>query len=251
MDPAVIKDDAQLGRALGHLDWLRGSPKSDDRDRQIEVWELLVEHYRKDGAFPAGLSLNRARGGKEPDTRWLKWPFLAPSTCCFLLGTALLIYLRMMYHVTYFPAFFEGEESKVLDLAQGTVVFHDYFGSWWMCLTGGFIEYNKGFSWLFVPLYMVFGYDVRLIMFVMPAITGTLVAIFLTFYRKTHPRSSLFSFFLVAVFSLLCVCMRRYKWHPVAYMAAISVYLYFLPHFYKGAFFLGNKARRIVAVLIY
>jgi len=252
MEPALIKDEAQFRRALEHLEWLRRSPKGSDRDRQIELWELLVDQYTKAAAAPQpGPRKAECVEIKADPGPWIRWPFLAPATCYFLLGVALMIYLRMMYHVTYFPAFFEGEEAKVLDLAQGTVVFHDYFGSWWMCVKGGFIEYNKGFAWLFVPLYMVFGYDVRLIMFVMPAITGTLVAIYLTFYRKTYPKSSLLAFFMVAMFSLLCVCMRRYKWHPVAYMAAISVYLFFLPQYYKGAFFLNHRARRLAAVALY
>jgi hypothetical protein len=256
MDPAIIKDEAQLRQALDFLEYLRSSEKGPERERQIELWELLIANYTKTleptvVADPAEGPVPIVPKVRVPKVPWIRWPILAPATGLFLLGAALVIYLRMMYHVTYFPAFFEGEEAKVLDLAQGTVVFHDYTGSWWTCFKGGFIEYNKGFTWLFVPLYMVFGYDVRVIMFVMPAITGTLVAIYLTIYRKTYPKSSLFSFFLISMFSVLCICVRRYKWHPVAYIAAISIYLYFLPYYYKGTFFLNNRLRKLVAVCLY
>jgi hypothetical protein len=155
-------------------------------------------------------------------------------TWLFFGATALMVFLRLMYQVSYFPPFFEGEESQALDLAKATCEFAAYFHSWWAAVTGGLIEYNKGYGWALVPFYLHFGYDVRLIYYILPVIFSLICAAFFTLYRTAYPRSSLLSFALIAVFSLLCLCLRRYKWHSVVYVTAISVYLYFLPLYCGG-----------------
>ena len=163
---------------------------------------------------------------------------MSRRTLVFFCSAAVLLYLRLMYRASYFPAFFEGEEAKVLDLAKDTCDFAAYMGSWWEAFIGGVIEYNKGYAWFLVPFYLVFGYDVRIITYVLPVIFCLLCATFFTLYRKTYPKSSLLSFVLIGLFSVLCVALRRYKWHTVTYIPAISIYLYFLPEFYKGDFLL-------------
>src|ERR1700677_3718282 len=61
----------------------------------------------------------------------------------------------------------------------------------------------------------------------------------------------LLSFFVVIMFSMLCLSLRRYKWHPVIYITAIATYLYFLPRFYAGGFFLRDRRRKLRAVFLW
>jgi hypothetical protein len=189
-----------------------------------------------------------ARGGQW----WRRLrPPLKTGTWAFFGLTALMLYLRLMYRSSYFPPYFEGEDSKVLDLAKDTCDFAVYMHSWWQAVIGGIHEYNRGFSWILVPLYLAFGYDVRLITTVIPLIYCILLPTFFTIYRKVYPKSSLLSFAVVIMFSMLCLALRRYKWHPVIYITAIATYLYFLPKFYSGAFFLRDRWRKAVAIFLW
>jgi hypothetical protein len=162
-------------------------------------------------------------------------PMTGARTWVFFIGCAALIYLRLLYHGSFFPSFFEGEEAKSLNLAKSSYEYARFTHSWWQSIKGGAIEYNKGYSWALLPFYLHFGYDVRIITYVLPVFYGIFCATFFTIYRKTYPRSSLLSFVLMAFFSVLCLSLRRYKWHSLAYLTAISVYLYFLPYYYGAA----------------
>jgi len=183
-------------------------------------------------------------------TRTAKPP-LGERAYVFFGAVALVMYLRLMYHSSYFPPYFEGEEANNLDLAKATCEYAAFTGSWFECFTGGFFEYNKGYHWPLVPLYLIFGYDVRLITYVLPLFFSIFCAAICTIYRKVYPKSSLLSFVLVVVFSVLCVCLRRYKWHSIAYLAAISVYLYFLPYYYSGALFLSYRRLKVLSVSLF
>ncbi|MGA7726674.1 MAG: hypothetical protein WCA95_15465 [Opitutaceae bacterium] len=266
MKPKIIKNDAEYEAACLEVARLRRLDPVSERETELELWSVLLERYEKSAvgapppapaapapAAPAKAAASEANQGRPPKID--PWPRfrspLAKATWGFFFLTGALLYLRLMYQVSYFPPFYEGEESKVLELAKDTVVFAHYTGSWWQAFIGGLIEYNKGFAWALVPFYRVFGYDVRLIMFILPAIFSVLCATYFTIYRKVYPKSSIFSFLAVIVFSLLCLALRRYKWHTVAYITAISVYLYFLPEYYKGAFFLRDRWRKVVAVALF
>lgn len=153
----------------------------------------------------------------------------------FFGGIALLVYLRLMYRVSYFPPYFEGEEAQSLDLARDTCQFAALTHSWWEAVRGSMPQYNKGYVWLVVPLYLCFGYDVRIITFALPVLFSIFVAAFFALFRRAYPRTHLAAFVLVALFSVLCLCLRRYKWHSVTYVTAISVYVYFLPLYSRAA----------------
>jgi hypothetical protein len=164
---------------------------------------------------------------------------------------ALLVYLRLMYRASFFPAFFEGEESKVLVLAKATYDYAVYSHSWWNSIRGGMAEYNKGFSFALIPFYSHFGFDVRLITYVLPVFFSLFCAAFFTIYRKSHPRSSVLSFVLAAVFSVLCLSLRRYKWHSMMYLSAVSVYLFFLPQIQAGISPLRGRWLKVLSVLLF
>src|ERR1700677_3467945 len=93
-----------------------------------------------------GPKLKLQATGREGRSRTSFRPPLKMGTCVFFGATALLLYLRLMYHVSFFPPFWEGEEAKVLDTAKDTCDFAVYMHSWWQALIGGLNEYNKGFS---------------------------------------------------------------------------------------------------------
>lgn len=172
-------------------------------------------------------------------------------TAVFFGAAALLIYLRLMYRVSYFPPFFEGEEAQSLDLAKSTCEYAAYTHSWWESVKGGVIEYNKGYAWALVPFYLHFGYDVRLITYILPVFFSIFLAGFFTLFRKAYPKSSLLSFAIVALYSVLCVCLRRYKWHSVIYLTAISVYLYFLPKYYDLGSAVRERCIKALALLLF
>lgn len=153
----------------------------------------------------------------------------------FFLLVAATLYLRLMYRVSFFPPYFEGEEAHAIDTAKATWDYAAYTHSWWEAIKGSAPEYNKGYVWGLVPFYHHFGYDVRLITYILPVFYSAFVAAFFTLYRKAYPRAHLASFLLVALFSVLCLCLRRYKWHSMTYLTAISVYVCFLPLYSGGA----------------
>jgi hypothetical protein len=178
-------------------------------------------------------------------------PFLKDQTFLFFGAVAIMVYLRLLYRASYFPPYYEGEEANALDLAKATCEYAAYTNSWLQCVIGGFFEYNKGYHWALVPLYSIFGYDVRLITYALPVFFSVFCAAFCTIYRKVYPKSSLLSFVLVAVFSVLCVCLRRYKWHSMTYLSAISVYLYFLPYFQNCASYLNDKRLKVLSLSLF
>jgi hypothetical protein len=164
---------------------------------------------------------------------------------------AVLVYLRLEYRAYFFPAFFEGEEGKVLDLAKATVDYAQYTHSAWATFVGGIAEYNKGYSLFLIPFYNHYGYDVRLITWILPVFFSLFCATLFTIYRKAYPKSSLLSFVLAAVFSVLCLSLRRYKWHSVMYPAALSVYIFFLPQFQAGISAVRARWLKVLAVLMW
>ncbi len=172
-------------------------------------------------------------------------------TALFFFAAAVLMYLRLMHQVSFFPPFFEGEEAQSLDLAKGTCEYAAYTHSWWASVKGGAIEYNKGYAWALVPFYLHYGYDVRLITYILPVFFSLFIAAFFTLFRKAYPRSSLLSFALLALYAVLCLCLRRYKWHTLTYLTAVSVYLYFLPKYCTGYSALAERLIKAVAVFLF
>jgi hypothetical protein len=266
MTPKVVKSADELARAKAHLEALKRAHGGRDRDSQIELWTMLVEHYEGSGApakrraptmlypfrskvlAPAARDVSKYMFDVRPAHTA---PMTGARTWVFFIGCAALIYLRLLYHGSFFPSFFEGEEAKSLDLAKSTVEFARYTHSWWQSIKGGAIEYNKGYSWVLLPFYLHYGYDVRLITYILPFFYGIFCATFFTIYRKTYPRSSLLSFVLMAFFSVLCLSLRRYKWHSLAYLTAISVYLYFLPYFYGDATARRRRWLKILSLFLF
>jgi hypothetical protein len=162
-----------------------------------------------------------------------------------------MLYLRLEYQASYFPPYFEGEEGLMLDLAKATSDYAAYSHSWWPAFTGGLIDYNKGYAWALVPFYLRYGYDVRIVTYILPVFISIFCAAFFTIYRATHPKSSLWSFVLIVVFAVLCVSARRYKWHTMNYLTAVSVYLYFLPQFRGGSAVPGQWKGRVFSLLLF
>ncbi|HZZ18758.1 MAG TPA: hypothetical protein VFE25_05290 [Opitutaceae bacterium] len=172
-------------------------------------------------------------------------------TWIFFWAAALLLYLRLEYRALYFPIYFEGEEAKVLDLAKATCDYAAYSHSAWVAFVGGIAEYNKGYAYFLIPFYRHFGYDVRLITYILPVFFSLFCATLFTIYRKAYPKSSLLSFLLVAFFSVLCLSLRRYKWHSVMYPAALSIYFYFLPQFQTGISAVRARCLKVLAALVW
>jgi hypothetical protein len=172
-------------------------------------------------------------------------------TWIFFAAVTAMVYTRLEYHSSFFPIFFEGEEGKSLDLAKSTCDYVVYSHSVWVTFVGGLAEYNKGYSFFLIPFYLRYGYDVRIITFVLPAFFAVFCGGFFTIYRKTYPKSSLLSFVLAAVFSVMCLSLRRYKWHSMMYLTAISVYVYFLPQFQHGISELRAKWLKVLSVFLF
>jgi hypothetical protein len=258
MDPKIISNDSEYWEARRRVDELRDrQARSGAESDELELWDLLVARYEKGRLNPPTTALTEfANFLLKPTGAWhrkpLSWdPWLSRETFVFFVCAAVFLYLRLMYQVSYFPAFFEGEEVQCLTLAKDTSDCAALLDSWWRAFKGGIIEYNKGYFWALVPFYLTFGYDVRVITYVIPAIVSLFCAAFVTLYRKAYPRGSLLSFVLALLFSVLCVAIRRYKWHTVAYLPAISVYLYFLPTYYSGPFFLGDRMRKALCGFLF
>ena len=91
----------------------------------------------------------------------------------------------------------------------------------------------------------------RIVTYILPIFISIFCAAFFTIYRSTHPKSSLWSFVLIVVFAVLCVSARRYKWHTMNYLTAVSVYLYFLPQFGGKAAAPGQWKGRALSLLLF
>jgi hypothetical protein len=258
MKPKILKSEEDYEAACREVEHLRSLEPGPERDSDLELWSALIGQYGK-SVPAAGAPARQDAGASAPEQETRKKIDLlirpkAPlsgKTWLFFAAMVALLYLRLMYRVTYYPPFFEGEESKGMYLTKDTVDFAAYSHSWWLAFKGGLIEYNKGYFWFMIPFYLIFGYDTRIIIYLLPLIYGVLCGTYFTIYRKTYPKGSLLSYFVPIMFSVLCLALRRYKWHSVTYLAAISVYLYFLPEFYKGAFFLRDRWRKAVAMLLF
>lgn len=159
--------------------------------------------------------------GPRPGRAWP--PVLA------LLGFAALVYLRLLYQVSWFPPFVDGEEANGLVMAQGLTESVRAGHSWWQVLALGASEYNKGYGWALIPFYSIFGYDLRLYFYGVTAALALLCGAFYLVFRRAHPQGSLAGFVVVTAFPLLALAVRRYKWHSLDYLAALAVYVYFLP----------------------
>jgi len=229
---------------------LPGSPER----LELEHWNLLIAHYestrKRSEDKQHRIAARIARRLWNPASP-LPPPPMRPALGLFFLGVAVLIYLRLMYRVSYFPAFFEGEEAKSLDLAKAAYEYARFTHSWWVSFKGGALEYNKGYAWPLIPFYIWFGYDVRIIMFVLPVFFSLFLAGFFTVYRRTYPRGSLLSFVLMALFSVLCLSLRRYKWHSLTYLPALSVYLFFMPRFYPALTARQGRWLKVLAVVLF
>jgi len=270
MKPKLISSDAEYREALDHLKVLRASGPAAEED--VRLWTHLTEVYSKERLTkdsPLLFDNLLVRLKKSPMEKLDPLdslisqakkllpkpregpPLFSDGTLLFFIAVAVGFYIRMLYRTTYFPIFFEGEESKVLDLAKATVEFAAYMNSWWDAFTGGLIEYNKGFAWLLVPFYKLYGYDVRLMIYVLPVLYSVMIGAFFTIYRKAYPKSSVLSFVIVSMTAILCVSLRRYKWHTVAYVSALSIYVYFLPKFYSGATMMKDRTRTILSAVLF
>jgi hypothetical protein len=256
MTPKLITTDADYRAALEQVRLLKQSAPGSPERLELEHWTLLLAHYRRtrqrgEERRAAAARLERQARLDSNVASPLPPAPMRPALGLFFLGAALLVYLRLMYHVSFFPAFFEGEEAKSLDLAKAAFEYARFTHSWWASFKGGALEYNKGYAWPLIPFFIWFGYDVRIIMFVLPAFFSLFLAAFFAVYRRTYPRGSLLSFVLMVLFSVLCLSLRRYKWHSLTYVAALSVYLFFMPRFYGGLTARQGRWLKVLAVFLF
>lgn len=147
----------------------------------------------------------------------------------FFFFAAAVLYARFLFEHSYFPPFFEGEEGHILLGAQEVVEGAAAQGSWLGSFHGGALQYNKGFAWLFVPFYVAFAKNWDLLTIVFPALISLLVAGFFWLQRRASPWACLQSIIVVAALGIFVLSVRRYKWHPMAFVTALSLYGYFLP----------------------
>lgn len=155
-----------------------------------------------------------------------------PACRVWLLGLAAcaVFYGRFLYQGFDFPPYFWGEEARTLDNAEILVESARAQDSWWNALAGSAFEYNKGYTWLITPLYLIFGYDPRILIVVLPLLlSGALGAFFLLFRATRTTPASLATVVLTAGLGALALGVFRFKWHTVAYFACLAMYLYFLP----------------------
>src|ERR1700685_991839 len=115
MDPKIISNDSEYWEARRRVDELRDLlTRSSAESDELELWELLVARYEKGRLDPQTPALPEfARYLLRPAGTWhpkpLSWnPWLSRETFVFFACAAVFLYLRLMYQVSYFPAFFEG-----------------------------------------------------------------------------------------------------------------------------------------------
>ncbi len=158
----------------------------------------------------------------------------AQRTALLFLAAAGVLYARLLYQADYFPPFHGGEQEQPLIAAQGAFESARDTGSLKGVLVDGFGSYNKGYVWALMPLYGMFGYDTRILIYAMPVFFAAFLGAMFVLYRAAYPRASFLAYILVAVMAVLCDCLRRTKWHTISYLPPLAILVFFMPEWLPG-----------------
>ena len=159
---------------------------------------------------------------------------MSSRTALVFLAAAGVLYLRLLYQADYFPPFHGGEQEQPLLAAQGAFESTLASGSLKPVLVDGFASYNKGYFWALAPLYGMFGYDSRILTYAMPVFFAAFLGTMFILYRAAYPRASFLAYILVSVMAVLCDCLRRTKWHTIAYIPPLAILVFFMPEWRAG-----------------
>jgi hypothetical protein len=159
-----------------------------------------------------------------------------PRTALVFLAAAGVLYIRLLYQADYFPPFHGGEQEQPLLAAQGAFDSTSLKG----LLVDGYSSYNKGYAWALAPLYGMFGYDGRILTYAMPVFFAAFLGSMFILYRAAYPRASFLAYIPISVMAVLCDCLRRTKWHTIAYIPPLAILVFFMPEWRPG---LGPRAR--------
>jgi hypothetical protein len=161
-------------------------------------------------------------------------------TALVFLAAAGVLYIRLLYQADYFPPFYGGEQEQPLLAAQGAFESINQTGSLKQLLVDGYASYNKGYAWALAPVYGMFGYDSRILTYGMPVFFASFLGAMFILYRAAYPRVSFLAFILISVMAVLCDCLRRTKWHTIAYIPPLAILVFFMPEWRAG---MSSRAR--------
>lgn len=145
-----------------------------------------------------------------------------------------MLYIRLLYQADYFPPFRAGEQEQPLLAARAAYESIRATGSLKGLLVDGFDSYNKGYVWALAPLYGMFGYDARILTYAMPIFFAAMLGAMFILYRAAYPRVSFLAYVLISVMAVLCDCLRRTKWHTIAYIPPLAILVFFMPEWRPG-----------------
>jgi hypothetical protein len=155
-------------------------------------------------------------------------------TALVFLAAGGVLYLRLLYQAGYFPPYHGGEQEQPLLAARDAFESMAAGGSLNSLLVDGFVSYNKGYVWPLMPLYGMFGYDTRILTYAMPVFFAAYLGAMFVLYRKAYPRVSFLAYILVSAMAVLCDCLRRTKWHTIAYLPPLAILVFFMPEWLPG-----------------
>jgi hypothetical protein len=169
-------------------------------------------------------------------------------TALVFLAAAGVLYIRLLYQADYFPPYHGGEQEQPLVAAQGVFESMLHRSSMKQLLVDGYASYNKGYGWALAPLYGMFGYDARILTYAMPVFFAAFLGAMFILYRAAYPRASFLAFILIAVMAVLCDCLRRTKWHTIAYIPPLAILVFFMPEWRPGMAPRSRAAARLVGL---
>jgi hypothetical protein len=167
--------------------------------------------------------------------------FAVPRTALVFLAAAGVLYIRLLYQADYFPPFHGGEQEQPLLAAQSA------FDSMSLkaLLVDGYASYNKGYVWALAPFYGMFGYDGRILTYALPVYFAAFLGAMYILYRAAYPRVSFLAYIPIPVMALLCDCLRRTKWHTIAYIPPLAILVFFMPEWRPGMAPRARAAARV------
>jgi hypothetical protein len=155
---------------------------------------------------------------------------------------AALVLLRLEFRASYFPPYFYGEEAQILDTAAAIRESRNRGFSILHILEENAVEYNKGYSWIALPFFDRYGYDVRIIASIVPCMAAIACGGFLLLLRRNYPSKHLIVSSIVAIsLALFTLSVRRYKWHTVSYFTVLAVFCVLMPYYTRD---LSERGKR-------
>jgi hypothetical protein len=159
---------------------------------------------------------------------------IPPRTALVFLAAAGVLYIRLLYQADYFPPYHEGEQAQPLLAAQSAFESRRATGSPKELLVDGYASYNKGYFLALAPVYGMFGYDERILTYAMPVFFAAYLGAMFILYRAAYPRASFLAYVPIPVMAVLCDCLRRTKWHTIAYIPPLAILVFFMPEWRPG-----------------